>query len=63
MARQGATAFAYAQIELWAFDKHRIGLNPLPHKRWNCDGQCPLERCIILRARPKLIRSTPLFHW
>jgi len=24
-----ATAFPHAQVELWATDEHRIGLNPL----------------------------------
>jgi hypothetical protein len=40
--RQVATAFPHVTVELWAVDEHRIGLKPILHKVWCCDGQRPL---------------------
>lgn len=37
-----ASAFPQAQVELWAVDEHRVGLEPILHKVWCCDGQRPV---------------------
>lgn len=37
-----ATAFPHAQVELWATDEHRIGLNPLLRRVWAPIGQRPI---------------------
>jgi transposase len=36
-----ATAFPQASVELWAVDEHRIGLQPILHQVWCCDGRRP----------------------
>ncbi len=36
-----ATAFPYAQVEVWATDEHRIGLKPLLRRVWAPIGQRP----------------------
>ena len=42
LLRAVATAFPQTTVELWATDEHRIGLKPILHKVWCCDGQRPL---------------------
>jgi transposase len=42
LLRQVATALPRATVELWAMDEHRIGLKPILHKMWCCDGLRPL---------------------
>jgi transposase len=42
LLRAVATAFPQAAVELWAVDEHRVGLKPILHKVWWCDGQRPL---------------------
>jgi hypothetical protein len=37
-----ASAFPWAQVELWALDEHRIGLKPLLRRVWAPIGQRPL---------------------
>lgn len=42
LLRQVATAFPYAQVELWAVDEHRTGLKPILPNVWCVDGQRPI---------------------
>jgi transposase len=42
LLREVASAFPQATVELWAVDEHRIGLKPILHHVWCCDGQRPL---------------------
>jgi transposase len=57
LLRAVATAFPQAAVELWAVDEHRVGLKPILHTVWWCDGQRPLapvQQRFAWRSRRRL---------
>lgn len=44
MVAEQRAAYPHAQVEVWAEDEHRIGLQPVVRRVWTLPGQRPLAR-------------------